>query len=143
MMSQVPYVPCLSRWKLQLQSACSACLDNDNSAHKAWVEVVPDVWERLPHFQDNISLISIPDDEDHMIEIHAIKSASDEIWLDDDKSMESEPEMSKTTTRWDSFEDLVGEDGDATDLSATYGQAEADDSQPSLVSILPSKYRLS
>lgn len=139
----VAHVPHLPRWKLQLQSACSARLDNDSPGHKAWVEVVPDVWERLPHFQDNIAKILLSA-EDLVFDPRAMKFAfemtdedyyssehqdSDEIWLDDEESLESEPEVSKNATRWDSFEDLVGDDGDATDLSATVGQAEVEDDQ--------------
>lgn len=148
-------------------------MDAAHPAHQVWVEVVPDVWERLPHFQDNIAKILFsPEDlvldprtmkfafemteEDHYSSEH---QDSDEIWLDDEESMESEPEVSKNATHWDSFEDLVGEEGDATDLSATAGQTEMEDdktgedqhspgpspipskhdSQPSIVSISPSQ----
>ena len=104
---------------------------------------MPDVWERLPHFQDNIAKILLSP-EDLVFDPRAMKFAfemteedytssehqdSDEIWLDDEESLESEPEVSKNATRWDSFEDLVGEDGDATDLSATVGQTETEDDQ--------------
>ena len=161
------------RWKLQLQSACSSRADGVHPAHQVWVEVVLDVWKKLPHFQDNMAKILFSP-EDHVLDPQTKKfdfemteedhyssehQDSDVIWVDDEESMECEPEVSKNATHWDSFEDLVGEEGDATDLSATAGQTETEDdkagedqhspgpspipskhdSQPSLVSISPSQ----
>ena len=143
MMSHVS-CPFLPRWKLQLQTSCSARADTANPSQKVWVEVVPDVWEKLPHFQDNIAkiLFSAEDlvldtrtmkfafemtDEDYLSSEH---QDSDEIWLDGEESLESEPEVNENETRWDSFEDLTGEDGDATDFSAAVGQTEGEDDQP-------------
>ena len=166
-MSHVPY-PFLPRWKLQLQTSHSARADTANPSQQVWVEVVPDVWEKLPHFQDNIAkiLFSAEDlvldtrtmkfafemtDEDYLSSEH---QDSDEIWLDGEESVESEPEVNENATRWDSFEDLTSEDGDATDFSTAVGQIEGEeeqhspspspmpskkDSQPSLVSLSPSQ----
>ena len=141
--AHVSYPACL-RWKLQLQSACSARADNASPTHQVWVDVVPDVWERLPHFQDNIAKLFFSA-EDLVLDPRTMKFAfqmteedyyssehqdSDEIWLDGEESMESEPEVTTNAARWDSFEDLIGEEGDATDLSATVGQIEVEDDQP-------------
>ena len=141
--AHVPYPACL-RWKLQLQSACSARADNTSPTHQVWVEIVPDVWEKLPHFQDNISKILFSA-EDLVLDPRTMKFAfemteedyyssehqdSDEIWLDGEESMESEPEVTTNVARWDSFEDLVGEEGDATDLTAIVGQTEAEADKP-------------
>ena len=105
--------------------------------------MVPDVWERLPRFQDNIAKILLSP-EDLVFDPSTIKLAfemteedytsseqqdSDGIWLDGEKSMKAEPEVSKNATQKDSFEDLGGAQRDATDLSATVGQTEAEDDQ--------------
>ena len=47
------HCPFLPRWRLRLQSSCSARADTANPSQQVWVEVVPDVWEKLPHFQDS------------------------------------------------------------------------------------------
>ena len=65
--------------------------------------MVPDVWEKLPHFQDSNA-------EDLVLDTHTMKFTFemtdedyhssehqdlDEIWLDDEESMVSEPEVSQ------------------------------------------------
>lgn len=125
------------------------------------------MFEKLPHFQDNIAKILFSA-KDFVLDPHTMKFAfemteedynssehrdSDEIWLDDEEPMESEPEVSKNATRWDSGT------GDTTDLSGSVGQAKTQDnqteedkhspgpfpiptnrdSQPSLVNVSPSQ----
>ena len=119
----VSHVPCpfLPRWKLQLQTSCSARADTANPSQQVWVEVVPDVWEKLPHFQDKTlfstedmkTALKIKDEERYSSEDQDLSR----IWLEDKESM-------------DSFEDLTGEDGGATDFSAAVGQTEGEDEQP-------------
>ena len=135
------HCPFLPRWRLRLQSSCSARADTANPSQQVWVEVVPDVWEKLPHFQDNIAKILFSA-EDLVLNTRTMKFAfemtdkdnyssedqdSDEIWLDGEVSVESEPEMNENANQWDSFEELTGEDGDATDFSAAVGQTEGED----------------
>ena len=105
---------------------------------------MPDVWEKLPHFLDNIAKILFSA-EDLVLNTRTMKFAfemtdednyssehqdSDEIWVDGEVSVESEPEMNENANRWDSFEELTGEDGDATDFSVAVGQTEGEDDQP-------------
>ena len=101
----------------------------------AFLELVPDIWERLPHFQDNIEkiLFSPEDlldpktmkykfqltDEDRL---SSDQDESDQIWVDQDSSEmdkhlfpPSQPQLTRSIS--ESLEDLGEIQGDATAFS--------------------------
>ena len=105
--------------------------------------MVPDVWEKLPHFQDKFTKILYSPEEltlDHRTMKFAYQMTDDErnlsrsqgydrIWLDSEDSMESEQDVSMKATPSDSFVDISGEERDVTVLRATLGQTDEEDDQ--------------
>ena len=105
--------------------------------------MVPDVWEKLPHFQNKFTKI-LYSPEDLTLDHHTMKFAYqmtdkdrnlshsqgfDRIWLDSEASMESEEDVSMKATPSDSFVDISGEERDVTVFSANLGQTDEEDDQ--------------
>ena len=99
-----------------------------------FLELVPDIWERLPHFQDNIEKI-LHSPEDLLLDPKTMKynfqltdedrlssdqDESDQMWVDHNSSEMDEPSLSPSQPRLiisESFEDLGEIQGDATAFS--------------------------
>ena len=101
-----------------------------------FLELVPDIWERLPHFQDNIEKI-LHSPEDLLLDPKTMKykfqltdedrlssdqDESDQIWVDQDSSeMDKHPfppsQPQLTSIISESLEDLGEIQGDATAFS--------------------------
>ena len=109
-----------------------------------FLELVPDIWERLPHFQDNIEKILFSP-EDLLLDPKTMKynfqltdedrlssdqDESDQIWVDHDSSEMNEPPLSPSQPRLiisESFEDLGEIQDDATAFSvATISKSQSD-----------------
>lgn len=124
------------RWKLKLQSGCSPYAATASPCHKVWLEVVPDVWEKLFHFQANTAArppLSVEDQ--NAMKTAAIKvvtddnssvhQGSDRFWLDSEEPVECKAEVSESATQVESGEDPIGE-GDANVDSTTARRIDAD-----------------
>ena len=134
------------RWKLKLQSSCSPYAATASPCRKVWLEVVPDVWKKLFHFQDNTVAkppLSVEDQDNDS----SVSQGSERLWLD------SEEPVSESATQVESREDPISE-GDVNVNSSAARRIDADtqddgldqsamDPRLSEKSLQPSEVRLS